>query len=144
MRNIKSRNYFGLIIPIVLFIIVLISGCTAGISKEARLEAFIVEMESGATANPRSHFAGQANAWKIDSDTFNNVNMAPFDNLDITGYVINGDTFTMNYTTDGYGAESILTASFYMEVGTMGGEDWFIKSMTVPFVLSTKVIPDSL
>ncbi len=145
MNNVKSRNYSRLIIPVIFFIIVLISGCNAGISKEARLEAFIVEMESGATANPRSHFAGHPLAYKIDSNTFINTLMAPDDSLDITGYTITGDTFTMSFTTttNPLGL-SVTTASFHMESSNLGGEDWFIKSMTVPTAAGQIVIPDNL
>lgn len=148
MKNISRLNIWKIIIPFSIFLVILISGCSqAGVSKEARLEAFIIEMESGVDANPRSHFAGHPSAYKIDSDTFDFTNMDPENNLDITGYVITGDTFTMDYTTDAFGSETVLTASFYVESGSLGGDVWFIKSMTVPTAGEPgglKVIPDSL
>jgi len=135
----------AIIITIVVMVILgFVSGCDAGISKDARLSAFIADMESGDNPNPRVHFSGNANASKIDSATFNSTNMDPSNNLDIMGYVINGDTFTMDYTTDTYSDETIATASFYVEKGALGEENWFIRSMTVPVAASTMLIPDNL
>ncbi len=127
--------------------VLLISGCSAGVSKEQRLDAFIADMESGTVGNPpdpREHFAGHPNAFKIDSGTFPTTNMDPEDGLDITGYTITGDTFTMTYTTDTYQDQTISTASFYSESNNLGGEDWYIKSMTVPLSDGFKIIPDNL
>jgi len=113
--------------------ILLISGCSAGVSKEQRLELFIAEMESGAGANPREHFADDPNAADIDSNTFNSTDMAPDDGLDITGFDIDGVTFTMDFTTTTYPEGlTVYTASFYSEANDLGGEDWYIRSMTVP------------
>jgi hypothetical protein len=150
MKKKMFVNRAILTIVVVLAVLGLVSGCDAlmgndnGMSKDARLSAFIADMESGDSPNPRGHFSGNANASKIDSSTFNSTNMAPNDNLDITGYVISGDTFTMDYTTEAFPSETIATASFYMEKGALGEETWYIKSMTVPFVASTKLIPDDL
>lgn len=145
MRKKMLRSNTYLVIIAALAVIIMITGCNAGISKEDRLEAFILDMESGPTPNPREHFSGHSNAWKIDSDTFNTTNMAPNNNLDITGYVITGDTFTMDFTTDAFpGGLSVTTASFHMEKNNLGGEEWFIYSMTVPAALAPKIIPDEL
>ncbi|RKX97143.1 MAG: hypothetical protein DRZ90_07235 [Spirochaetes bacterium] len=127
--------------------ILLIAGCQAGTTKEQRLDAFIADMESGTAENPpdpREHFRGHPNASKINSGTFTTTDMDPGDELDITGYAINGDTFTMTYTTKTYNEETINTASFYSESNDFGGEDWYIKSMTVPLSDGFKLIPDDI
>jgi len=125
-------------------LILIISGCQAGVTKEQRLEAFISEMESGTAANPREHFEGHPFAYKIDKDTFDSTFMAPDFNLDITGYIISGDTFTMDFTSDFTVGSTVSTASFYSESNNFGGEDWYIKSMTVPTASGVKLIPDDL
>ena len=145
MRIQTLQHNTTLVIITALAVLILIAGCDTGISKADRLEAFIADMESSPTANPREHFSGHPNAWKIDSGTFNTTNMAPNNSLDITGYVITGDTFTMDYTTTAYpGGQSVTTASFHMVTNNLGGEEWFIYSMTVPAAIAPKVIPDSL
>ncbi len=128
-------------------LILLITGCQAGTTKEQRLDAFIAVMESGNSANPRDHFAGHPNAALINPDSFNNTDMAPSNNLDITGYSITGNTFSMAFKTTMYpDGLSVDEASFYSEPNNFGGEEWYIKSMTVPLGGGdgVKLIPDDL
>ena len=145
MRFMRKQSFTLIIVMLLAAAILLISGCSAGTSKEQRLEAFIADMESSDSPNPREHFAGHPKADKIDSSTFNDTDMAPNDNLDITGYTISGDTFTMTFTTNTFpDGESVETASFYSETNDLGGEDWYINSMTVPTADGSKIIPDDL
>jgi len=142
----KTLCIAGLLVTAVL----LISSCSAGVSKEQRLDLFIADMESGTVDNPpdpREHFRGHPSAEKIDSGTFPSTDMDPTDGLNITGYDIDGDTFTMTFTTNAVPDGNVETASFHSEPNDTGGEDWYIKSMTVPIGGGdgdVKVIPDNL
>ncbi|MDF1569599.1 MAG: hypothetical protein RQ801_07430 [Spirochaetaceae bacterium] len=105
-----------------------VSGCKAGISKEDRLTLFKADVI--AVDNPKEHFGNRVEAIGINYATITTVDLDNTSgNFDFTGQNISGDSFRLDFTIGGI--SDWVTGAFYSEdTGGLGGEDWYIRSIT--------------
>ncbi len=125
--------------------IMIYSGCTAGITKEQRIEMFIQDMESGAGANPKEHFSGTEDVQYITAAIFESSNMDPSDSeFDITDYSISNNNFSIYFDSSSANGGSNQTATgTFTSVSTGITEDWYIRNLYIPD-FSDNPIPDGL
>jgi hypothetical protein len=109
----------------------LITGCSAGMTREERLEAFKADVL--AVRNPRIHFEGHPDSSTVDYNMVASIgldNRIPGNPLAFLNQTITDVDFSLTFTV-GSGPSETVTGTWY-DAGTGGalGEDWYIRTMT--------------
>ncbi len=119
-----SKNIFRIFITVTASALILfLGGCSAGMTKSARLEAFKADIL--AVNSPREHFRGDPDAATVDYATVTTVNL---DNnsgsLVFTGQSITDDSFSLSFNV---GTSAYTdTGTFFNAGDSLMGDDWYI------------------
>jgi hypothetical protein len=118
------KKRMNILISLIAIVLLMLSGCMAGVTKEQRLEEFKTDALAGRDLS--AHFYGSHTS-EIDENTF--VDIFDFDHglLFYSGNNIVGSTFDFDWHTDLQGDE---TASGTFTVVTDGvSETWYISQI---------------
>jgi|GEM_PF-5845612 len=123
-----SKKFFRIFIAVsVTALIFFLGGCSAGMTKSARLEAFKADIL--AVNSPREHFKGDPDAATLDYGTVTTVDLDnSAGNLVFTGQSITDDSFSLSFIV---GSTPFTdTGTFFNAGDSLMGDDWYIYHIT--------------